>query len=336
MKTSFEFANPWLLLLLLLLPALAWLHGQRGAAPAVIYSSLQSLKSLGLIRRSRSGAILLLFTLMALACMIVALARPRLSKALSNVQASGVDILLTIDVSRSMLAQDFTIGGVPSDRLEAVKKVTREFIEGRPHDRIGMVCFAGRPYLVSPLTLNHTWLLDNLERVRIGLVEDGTAIGSALASAASRLKEQKSKSRIVVLLTDGANNAGSITPATAAEAAAALGIKIYTIGAGSKGYAPIPVPIGPGGATVMQRIKVDVDEPTLQKVAEIGGGQYFRATDLESLEGIYNKIDEMEKVPIQLTEYREHKELFAWALIPGLCILSLQFALSQTLWRRVP
>jgi Ca-activated chloride channel family protein len=213
--------------------------------------------------------------------------------------------------------------------------VTEKFIKGRPNDRIGIVCFAGRPYLVSPLTLDHDWLLQNLERIRIGLVEDGTAIGSAIASASNRLKDREAKSKIVVLLTDGDNNAGKVTPHTAAEAAAALGIKLYTIGAGTRGYAPIPVQDA-FGRTVYRNIKVEVNEPMLQDIARIGGGQYFRATDAESLERIYEQIDKLEKSTVELSQYKQYRELFPWFVGAGLGIIALGAVLGETAWRRLP
>ncbi len=178
---------------------------------------------------------------LALAIFIFALARPQLGKSLTEVEASGIDIMVVLDVSGSMLTKDFTVGGDSATRIDAIREVTRKFIEGRPNDRIGIIAFAGRPYVVSPLTLDHDWLLQNLERVRIGLVEDGTAIGSAMASAANRLNDKKSKSRAIVLLTDGENNAGKIPPNTAAEAIKALGIHLFAIGAGINGIAPVPV-----------------------------------------------------------------------------------------------
>ena len=267
-----SFANPWLLLLLLALPLLALLQGGPGAAPAVVFSSLRPVHALGRVRRSRIGGWLTTLLLCALALFIVALARPQMGKTISKVQASGIDIMLALDVSASMYAEDFTIGGERASRLEVVKQVTQKFIEERPNDRIGILCFAGRPYLVSPLTLDHDWLLQNLERVKIGLVEDGTAIGSAIGSAANRLKDKEAKSRIVVLLTDGDNNAGKITPATAAEAAKALGIKVYTIGAGTRGYAPVPVQ-DMFGRKVYRNMKVDVDEPTLMKTGAATGSR---------------------------------------------------------------
>src|SRR6185369_536090 len=241
MWETFAFAYPWLLLLLLALPVIAFLQGRRGAAAAVVFSSVAPLRELGKSRRARIGRWLITILLIALALLIVGLARPQQGRTISHVEASGIDILLALDVSGSMRAEDFTIGRDRASRIEVVKQVTQKFIEGRPNDRIGIIAFAGRPYLVSPLTLDHDWLLQNLERIRIGLVEDGTAIGSAIASGANRIKERDSKSKIMVLLTDGDNNAGKITPVTAAEAARTLGIKIYTVGAGSRGFAPIPV-----------------------------------------------------------------------------------------------
>jgi Ca-activated chloride channel family protein len=332
---AFTFAHPWLLLLLLLLPVLAILAGRHGAAPAVVFSSLQPFHGIGRVRKARAGGWLTSLLLLGLAAFIVALARPQLGRTISRVQASGIDIILALDVSRSMYAEDFIIGGQRANRLDAVKQVTQKFIEGRPHDRIGIVCFAGRPYLVSPLTLDHDWLLQNLERIRIGLVEDGTAIGSAIASASNRLKDREAKSKIVVLLTDGDNNAGKITPITAAEAAVALGIKIYTIGAGTRGYAPIPVQDNLG-RTVYRNIKVEVNEPMLKQIAEIGGGQYFRATDAASLENIYEQIDKLEKSTVELSQYKQYRELFPWCIGAGLAIIALGAVLGETVWRRLP
>ena len=329
------FAQPWLLLLLLLLPLLALLQGGRGAAPAVVFSSLRPFQKLGRVRRSHVGGWLTSFLLAGLLLLIVALARPQQGKTISRVQASGIDIILALDVSRSMLAEDFTIGRERANRLEAVKQVTRKFIESRPNDRIGIVCFAGRPYLVSPLTLDHDWLLQNLDRIRIGLVEDGTAIGSAIASASNRLKDREAKSKIVVLLTDGDNNSGKVPPVTAAEAAKALGIKIYAIGAGTRGYAPIPVQ-DPFGRTVYRNVKVEVDEAALKQIADIGGGQYFRATDAKSLEQIYEQIDKLEKSTVELSQYKQYRDLFPWCLGAGLAMVTLQVVLGQTVWRRLP
>ena len=333
--TALCFASPWALWLLLLLPLIAWCTGREGHTPALVFSSLQNLASLGKRRKSRSGAIRLTLLLAALTALILGLARPQKGKQVSQVEASGIDILLALDVSRSMLAEDFTIGEERANRLDAVKQVTQKFIEGRPNDRIGIVAFAGRPYLVSPLTLDHDWLLQNMERIRIGLVEDGTAIGSAIASASNRLKEKESKSKIIVLLTDGDNNAGKITPATAAEAAKTLGIKIYTIGAGTRGFAPVPVK-DMFGRTVYQKVKVEVDEPTLRQIATVANGQFYRATDSKSLSQIFQQIDQLEKSTVQLNRYTQYRDLFPWFIGCGLALLALQIGLEQTVLRRIP
>lgn len=330
------FAHPWLLLLLLALPLVALFEGGRGAAPAVIYSSLRPIMSLGKVRRSSIGGLLLSLLLLALAFLIVALARPQLGRTFSQVQASGIDIMLALDVSGSMIAEDFTIGGERASRIEVVKQVTQKFIDARPNDRIGMMAFASRPYLVSPLTLDHGWLLQNLERVKLGLVEDGTAIGSAIASCTNRLIERKdSKSRIVVLLTDGDNNAGKISPLTAAEAAKALGVKVYTIGAGTKGYAPIPMR-DMFGRKVYQNVKVDVDEETLKKIADMTNAEFYRATDTKSLTQIYDQIDHLEKSTVEMKQYTQYRDLFPWLLGAGLGLLALQGILAQTVGNRLP
>src|SRR5258705_1470461 len=214
-NSALPFVRPGLLLLLLAIPLLAWLRGRSGPAAALTYSSTASLRAIGRQSAARAGKILRALLLLTLAFFVVALARPQLGKSLTQIEASGIDIMLVLDVSGSMLTKDFKIGGQEATRVDAIREVTRKFIEARPNDRIGILCFAGRPYLVSPLTLDHDWLLQNLDRVKIGLVEDGTAIGSAIASGANRLKDKEAKSKIIVLLTDGDNNAGKVTPATA-------------------------------------------------------------------------------------------------------------------------
>lgn len=266
---------------------------------------------------------------------LAALARPQSPLEQSRVETEGIDIVLGVDCSTSMLAEDFKSGNKRQSRLEVVKETVRDFIKGREHDRIGIVAFAGRPYIVSPLTLDYGWLMQNLARVTTGLIEDGTAIGSGILTSVNRLKDTKAKSKIIVLLTDGRNNAGAIEPLTAAEAARALGIKIYTIGAGSRG--PVPYPVRDiFGATMYQQIEIDIDEDKLKQVASITGGQYFRATDTESLRSIYREIDRMEKTPIEDKGYREYRELFPWFAIPALILLLADIALSETVLRRIP
>ena len=334
MWETFAFVHPWLLLLLLALPVLAFLQGRRGAAAAVIFSSVAPLRELGQQRRAKAGRWLLTMLLLALALLIVALARPQQGRTISHVEASGIDILLALDVSGSMRAEDFTIGSERASRIEVVKQVTQKFIEGRPNDRIGIIAFAGRPYLVSPLTLDHDWLIQNLERVRLGLVEDGTAIGSAIASASNRLKDRDSKSKIVVLLTDGDNNAGKVPPATAAEAAKALGIKVYTIGAGTRGFAPMPMTMY--GQKVYQNVKVDVNEDMLKQIATQTDAQFYRATDTKSLAQIFAQIDKLEKSTLTLSQYKQVRELFPWFVGAGAAVLALELLLAQTVWRRLP
>ncbi|MEM7386398.1 MAG: VWA domain-containing protein, partial [Verrucomicrobiota bacterium] len=235
---GFQFAHPLYFLLLLLLPLVWWLLRRRKGSPAVGYSSLAGLKGLGKARSGIDGWLAQTLLQLALIFLVAAMARPQSGKSFTRVKASGVDIMLVLDVSGSMLAEDFTIGSQRASRVAAVREVTEEFIEARPNDRMGIYAFAGKPFLVSPLTLDHDWLQRNLVRVEVGMVVDGTAIGSAIAASANRLKDRKSESRIMVLLTDGTNTAGRVTPQTAAEAAAALGIRIYAIGAGTLGQAP--------------------------------------------------------------------------------------------------
>ena len=286
-------------------------------------------------RRARPGAWLTTLRLLAVSCLVIALARPQRVEATAEAQASGIDIVLALDVSGSMEALDFQLGGQPANRLEVAKSVIDRFVAARPDDRIGLVAFAGRPYLVSPLTLDHDWLRQNLGRTRIGLVEDGTAIGTALASSVNRLRAEDGKSRIVVLLTDGVNNAGKIAPETAAEAARALGIKVYTIAAGTSGEAPVPVTDANGRRRIV-RARVDVDEETLARVASETGGRFFRATDTDSLARIYEEIDRLEKSPVTVTKYEKAEDLFAWALLPGLGLLLLEGVLANTRLRRLP
>ena len=332
---TFSFAHPWVLWFLLLLPLLALLRGRWGGTPGILFSSTSLVLAVGKKRRSKAGAMLASLVLAAMALLIAALARPQFGRTLEHVTASGVDIMLALDVSGSMIAEDYTIGSSRANRIDVVKKVTQQFIEARPNDRIGIIAFAGRPYLVSPLTLDHDWLIRNLDRVKIGLVEDGTAIGSGLASAVARLKDRDSKTKIIVLLTDGANNAGKVQPLTAAEAGRALGIKIYSIGAGSNG--PVPVPMkDPFGRTVYQKVVFDFDEKLLEQIAKIGEGKYFRAADTRSMDATFREIDRLEKTKIEVEKTAEYRDLFPWLLFPALLLLAAEAVLSRTLWSRLP
>ena len=278
---------------------------------------------------------LIYLRILAIVLLILALARPQTPVADSKIQSEGIDIVLAIDCSTSMLAEDFKLGGQRQNRVEVVKSVVKDFIMGRKNDRIAIIAFASRAYTVCPLTLDYGWLLDNLERVKTGLVEDGTAIGSGIATSLNRLKDSKAKSKVVILLTDGRNNTGKISPLTAAEAAKALKIKVYTIGAGSKG--PVPYPVKDFfGNTVYQPVEIDIDEDTLIKIADMTEAKYFRATDTESLRKIYKEIDSLEKTVIEEKGYLEYNELFSTFLILSLVILLLDIILSNTFLRKLP
>jgi len=277
-----------------------------------------------------------------MAFFVVALARPQLGKSLTQIEASGIDIMLVLDVSGSMLTKDFTIGGEQATRVDAIREVTRKFIEGRPNDRIGIIAFAGRPYVVSPMTLDHDWLLQNLDRVKIGLVEDGTAIGSAMASASNRLNDKRSKSHVLVLLTDGENNAGKIPPNTAAEAVKALKIHLYAIGAGINGIAPAPIFTSRGpltdalGNILYENQPVQFNETGLREVAKIADGKFFRATDTQSLEQIFDDIDKLEKTTVSVKKYQQYRDLFPACIATGLGLLLAQLLLAQTIWKKLP
>lgn len=330
-----SFLYPQLLFLLLLLPVLAWLRGKNGRSGALRYSSVEIFKEIGQVRRKAPGRFIKALRLLALASFIVALARPQLGNETTEIQSSGIDIMLAVDVSGSMKAMDFKLDGKEVNRVDAVKDVVSKFIKERPDDRIGLIAFAGKPYLMSPLTHDHDWLQERLDDVSLGKVQDGTAIGSATVSAVKRLSKQKAKSKILVILTDGMNNAGTATPEVAGEAAKSLGIKIYSIGAGTRGRARIPVQ-DMWGRTRYAMTKVDIDETTLTRMSEMTGGQYFRATDTDSLQKIYDNINQLEKTERNIRHFSNYQELFHWAIIPGLIAMALELILSATRYRRIP
>jgi Ca-activated chloride channel family protein len=344
MNSALTFAHPWLLLLLLAIPLLAYWRGKSGPAAALTFSSTATLRALGKSSAARAGKFLRAMLLVSLALLAIAMARPQLGKSLTQVEASGIDIMVVLDVSGSMLTKDFTIGGQSATRIDAIRQVTEKFIEGRPNDRIGIIAFAGRPYVVSPMTLDHDWLLKNLERIKIGLVEDGTAIGSGMAAGANRLNDKRSKSRVIVLLTDGENNTGKIPPNTAAEAVKALKIRLYAIGAGINGIAPTPV-FNPQngkpltdmfGNIVYQNQRVHFNEAGLKEVAKIADGQFYRATDTKSLEQIFADIDKLEKTTVAVKKYQQYRDLFPACIMAGLGLLFAQLLLSQTIWKKLP
>jgi Ca-activated chloride channel homolog len=331
------FAHPYLLLLLLMLPLAAWLKGRRGQPPAFVYSSVQLLRAVTNVTRARHGGVLVALRWLTLALFIVALAQPRFTKFdTTKATASGVDIVVAFDLSGSMAAEDFEIRGQRVNRVEMARSVLKGFIDERPNDRIGLVAFGTEAYIASPLTLDHDFLLKNLDRLNLNAINGNqTAIGSALSTAVNRLREVKSKSKIVILMTDGQSNAGKIAPLTAAEAAQALGVKVYTIGVGTQGQAPMPA-TDMFGRRRYQMVPVDIDEATLQKISDLTGGKYYRADNAERFRKIYAEIDKLEKTEADVKKFAQHTELFAWLIALGLVLLTAEIALGQTVLRRLP
>ena len=330
-----RFLQPEWLWLLALLPVVMLWRGRRGPVAAIEYSDVGIARDVARATRSRIAGWLWLLPILAGALMIVGLARPQRGHSRTEVSANGIDIMLGLDVSGSMQALDFEIDNQRVNRIEVVKTVVAKFIEERPNDRIGVVAFAGAPYLVSPLTLDHDWLQLNLERVNTGGDDDGTAIGSAIAASVNRLRTTAAKSKVIILLTDGMNNTGKISPMAAAEAAKALGVKVYTIAVGVRGKAPVPVRDEAGVMHVIMA-KVDVDEKTLQAVADETGGTFNRATDTDSLRKIYEQINRLETTAQSVLKFEHYDELYSWALIPALGILGLSLLLQHTRYRRLP
>jgi len=331
-----RFLQPECFWLLLLLPLVMLWRGRRGPVAAIEYSDVGLARDLARGSRSRIGGWVWVLPILAGALMIAGLARPQRDHSRTEVIANGIDIVLGLDVSGSMQALDFAIDNQRVNRIEVVKSVVSKFIEQRPNDRIGLIAFAGAPYLVSPITLDHDWLQQNLERVNVAAAaNDGTAIGSAIAAGVNRLRTTAAKSKVIILLTDGVNNAGKISPLAAAEAARALGVKIYTIGVGVRGKAPIPLKDQAGRMHLIMA-EVDVDEKTLQAVAEETGGKFYRATDTDSLQKIYEQINRFEKSAQTVQKFEHVEELYPWALIPALAVLGLGLILQHTRLRRLP
>jgi Ca-activated chloride channel homolog len=322
-----SFARPWLLLLLLLLP-LWWLRRRRGGA-AVAYSDV----SIPAAAVADSSIVLLppIFRALALAAFIVAAAGPRLGGDTVEVKKEGISIVIALDVSSSMLAEDFA----PANRLEVAKRQAIGFVRGREADRIGLVAFAGEALTQVPITLDYPVIEQAIMDLRIGSLEDGTAIGSGLATAVNRLRRAPGKSKVVLLLTDGENNKGLIDPRTASATAAAFGVKVYTIGVGTEGEAPIPTGRGLGGFRY-EVLPVRIDEVLLKEIAQQTGGRYFRAKDSEALSRIFRQIDELEKTPVQVTRYARYDERTRPFLLLGLGALALELVLGATLVVRVP
>ena len=326
-----SFAYPWVLYFLIIVPLMIvwyWFKGRK-KQPSITYSSLSIFRNIAFSWRERFRHIPIILRVLAVALLIVALARPQNFSSGENIYTEGIDIAMVLDISGSMLAED-----LKPNRIEAAKNVIKDFIEGRTSDRIGLVIFARDSFTQCPLTIDYSVLLNLLSQVKSGMIEDGTAIGNAIANGVNRLKDSKSKSKIIILLTDGVNNSGEVDPVFAAQIAKTYGIRIYTIGVGTKGQAPYPVqtPFG----TRYQMIPVEIDESVLKQISDITGGEYFRATDNRTLKAIYDKIDKLEKSKVEITSYRNAKELFYPWLGAGLFLLVLEVGLSKSVFRRLP
>lgn len=331
MFSNIEFANPGFLYLLLLVPLMvAWYWFRHGRSiPTLQFSGTEVFESTPRSIRHYLYHGLFALRMIAISLLILAFARPQSTLKRQNVSIEGIDIVLGLDISGSMLAQD-----LKPDRLEAAKNVSLDFFKGRPNDRIGLVVFAGEAFTQCPLTTDHIIMEEMLDDIKSGMIQDGTAIGDGLAIAINRLKESQAISKVIILLTDGQNNAGSIAPLSAAEIAKIYGIRIYTIGAGTMGYAPYPVqtPFG----IQYQNMEVKIDEDLLKKVANMTDGKYFRATDNTSLKNVYQEIDQLEKSKIDVTEFRKKKEEYLGLAIFALLLLAIETLSRLTLFRTTP
>jgi Ca-activated chloride channel family protein len=325
------FANPEVLWLLLLVPLAAafWWRQRRRMITTIRFSSIEAFRAVPRTIRERIRHVPLVIRLMMTVVLIVALARPQSVSSTERMSTEGIDIVLVLDISGSMLAEDFT-----PNRLVAAKQVAEDFINGRTNDRIGLVIFSAESFTQCPLTTDYPVLTNLLHEVKNGMIADGTAIGLALANAVNRLKDSKAKSKVIILLTDGVNNRGEIDPLTAATIASTYGIRTYTVGVGARGMAPYPVqtPFG----TRRQMVPVDLDEKTLETVASMTGGRYFRATDNEKLIAIYREIDQLERTKIEITAYRKTTDLFPAWLTLGMILFGLEIILSDVIIRKTP
>ncbi|GAB4365506.1 MAG: VWA domain-containing protein [Calditrichia bacterium] len=330
----FRFANPEYLFLLVLIPLLGYYHWRRRQkmSAQVKFSTLKHMRKVPITFRQRLRKYFYVLRLIIIALIILGLARPQSGTRQQEITTEGIDIMMALDVSSSMLAEDFK----PKNRLEAVKVIAQEFIRGRTNDRIGLVIFAGEAFTQCPLTLDYGVLIQLLEKISVAPQDwDGTAIGNGLATAVARLKDSKAKSKVIILLTDGRNNAGEINPMTAAQIAQTFNIRIYTIGTGTRGSALYPIDDPIWGKRYVN-MPVEIDEEILKKIAAQTNGQYFRATDSEKLRAIYAQINEMEKTKIQVKEFTRYRELFVNYVVMGLALLVLEIVLAGTWLRKLP
>ena len=327
-----SFNNPeYLYLLLLLLPVLAWYIFKQYQADASL--QISSLQKLATLSEKLSTKILFhipfLLRFLAMILLIIVVARPTLSNSVRNETTEGIDIVLAMDISGTMLAEDLR-----PNRLEAAKRVAIEFIVERPNDNIGLVVFAGESFTQCPLTTDHAVLINLFNGIKYGIIEDGTAIGMGLANAVSRIKDSNAKSKVVILLTDGSNNAGEIAPITAAEIAKTFGVRVYTIGVGTRGMAryPVQTPVG----IRYQDMPVDIDEDMLRHISGMTGGRYFRATDNDNLKAIYSEIDQMEKTKIAVKEYKKKTEIYLPFAIVAFLLIVVEVILKNTVLKKLP
>jgi len=325
-----RFADPYFLFLLLLIPILVFWYIRRRKGGTLRFSYLGFVKEVHHSSSERARHILFVLRMLVLSFLILAFSRPQSGIKGEEVITQGIDIILAMDISSSMLAED-----IKPNRVEASKEVASGFVKGRKNDRIGMVVFAGEAYTQCPLTIDYGIILGFLDEIHVGMIEDGTAIGMGLATAVNRLRTSEAKSKVIILLTDGQNNRGEIDPVTAAQAAQAFDIRIYTIGAGTKGTAMYPIDDPFFGRRYVP-MQVDIDEETLMKIADMTGGEYFRATNRGQLESIYKEIDKMEKTKISVNEYTQYSELFFYLVgIAGLLLLG-EIILAHTRFRKIP
>ena len=327
-----HFANPeWLYGLLVLIPMIAWyVWRQIRRTNSLLVSGLQPFEKIGTPVKAWLRHILFVLRVLAIALLFIVIARPQSVNRWQKVNTEGIDIIIDLDISSSMLAQDFK-----PNRLEAAKNVAIQFVSGRPDDRIGLVVFSGESFTQCPLTTDHAVLINLFHQVQSGMIEDGTAIGDGLATSINRLKDSKAKSKVVILLTDGMNNRGDIAPLTAAKIASTFGIRVYTIGVGTIGTAPYPIQT-PYGGTRYQQMKVQIDEDMLKQIASMTGGKYFRATDNKKLQEIYNAIDKLEKSKIDVKQFsRKEEEYLKFALWAAVLLLAEWF-LRKMVFRTMP
>ncbi|MGC8865358.1 MAG: vWA domain-containing protein [Bacteroidales bacterium] len=325
------FLNPWLLLLLLVIPALVVWYVMKGNQrfPSLRFSQAHVLEQQAPTWKVKMRHTLFALRMLALALIIIALARPQSSISRQDVSVEGIDIVIALDISSSMLAEDFQ-----PNRLEAAKSIASDFVNGRPNDRIGLVAFSGEAFTQCPLTTDKNILTELFRQLKSGMIEDGTAIGDGLATAINRLRESDAISKVIILLTDGENNRGNIDPLTAGEIAKKMGVRVYTIGVGTRGMAPYPfkTPFG----TQYQNVEVKIDEKLLQDIAQMTGGQYFRATNNTTLRDIYAQIDKLEKSRIDVSEFHNRVDEFRPLVLLALVLLFMEMLLSLTIFRHQP